>query len=208
MKVLLLNGSPHAKGCTYTALREVAVTLERHSLETEILQLDRNTSAGCLGCNACHREGAKGCFQQDMVNEIGGKLDQYDALVLGSPVYYAGPNGQFLAFLDRLFYSHGSKMKGKLGAAVVSCRRGGSTAAFDRLNKYFTISNMPIVSSKYWNQVHGYTPEDVMQDKEGLQVMRTLGENMAWLLKCIEAGKQAGVPDPVYELPVATNFIR
>ncbi len=208
MKVLLLNGSPHAKGCTYTALREVAVTLERNGIGTEIVQLDRSTSAGCLGCNACHREGAKGCFQQDMVNEIGGKLDQYDAIILGSPVYYAGPNGQFLAFLDRLFYSHGSQMKGKLGAAVVSCRRGGSTAAFDRLNKYFTISNMPIVSSKYWNQVHGYTPEDVMQDKEGLQVMRTLGMNMAWLLKCIEAGRKAGVPDPVYEVPVATNFIR
>lgn len=209
MKVLLLNGSPHEKGCTYTALREVAVTLEQNRIETEIIQLDRHTTAGCVGCRVCRREERNNeCIQQDMVNEIGARLDEFDAIVLGSPVYYAGPNGQFLAFLDRLFYSHGSKMAGKLGASVVSCRRGGSTAAFDRLNKYFTISNMPVVSSQYWNQVHGNTPEEVMQDKEGLQVMRTLGKNMAWLLKCIEAGKKAGVPEPSYEERVATNFIR
>ena len=209
MKVLLLNGSPHEKGCTYTALREVAVTLEQNRIETEIIQLDRHTTAGCVGCRVCQREERKNeCSQQDMVNEIGARLDEFDAIVLGSPVYYAGPNGQFLAFLDRLFYSHGRKMAGKLGAAVVSCRRGGSTAAFDRLNKYFTISNMPVVSSQYWNQVHGNTPEEIMQDKEGLQVMRTLGTNMAWLLKCIEAGKKAGVPEPSYEERVATNFIR
>ena len=209
MKVLLLNGSPHEKGCTYTALREVAVTLEQNRIDTEIIQLDRHTTAGCVGCGVCRREDRNhACIQQDMVNEMGERLDEFDAIVLGSPVYYAGPNGQFLAFLDRLFYSHGSKMAGKLGASVVSCRRGGSTAAFDRLNKYFTISGMPVVSSQYWNQIHGNTPEEVMQDKEGLQVMRTLGSNMAWLLKCIEAGKKAGVPEPSYEERVATNFIR
>lgn len=191
------------------ALREVAVTLEQNRIETEIIPLDRHTMAGCVGCGVCHRDGREsGCIQQDMVNEIGARLDEFDAIVLGSPVYYAGPNGQFLAFLDRLFYSHGRKLAGKPGAAVVSCRRGGSTAAFDRLNKYFTISNMPVVSSQYWNQVHGNTPEEVMQDKEGLQVMRTLGTNMAWLLKCIEAGENAGIAKPSYEERVATNFIR
>ena len=184
MKVLLLNGSPHTKGCTYTALREVAVTLEKHRIETEIMQIERKPVSGCVACGFCKKNGR--CVHDDMVNEVGERLDEYDALVLGSPVYYAGPNAQLLSFLDRLFYSHGSKMAGKLGAAVVSCRRGGATAAFDRLNKYFTISNMPVVPSQYWNLVHGNTADEVMADEEGLQTMRTLGENMAWLLKKLE----------------------
>lgn len=205
MKVLLINGSPHERGCTYTALIEVAVTLEKHRIYTEILNLDRQTTAGCAACGSCRKTGE--CMYQDMVNEIGSKLDEYDALVLGSPVYYAGPNGQFLAFLDRLFYCYGKKLAGKPGAAVVSCRRGGASTAFDQLNKYFAISNMPIVTSQYWNQVHGNTPEEVRKDKEGLQTMRTLGENMAWLLKSIEAGKNAGILPPKYEEQIRTNFI-
>ena len=148
------------------------------------------------------------CIWEDKVNELSYELDTIDAIIIGSPVYYAGPNGQLMAFLDRLFYAHGNKMAGKPGASVVSCRRGGSTAAFDCLNKYFTYSSMPIVSSQYWNQVHGSTPDDVRKDKEGLQIMRTLGENMAWLLKSIEAGRKAGIVKPEYEPIVRTNFIR
>ncbi|MBR1671564.1 MAG: flavodoxin family protein, partial [Fretibacterium sp.] len=161
--------------------------------------------AGCIACKSCYKTGK--CVQQDKVNEFLERADTIDALVIGSPVYYAGPTGQLTAFLDRLFFAAGGRWAGKLGAAVVSCRRGGATAAFDRLNKYFTISNMPVVSSQYWNQVHGFTPEDVRKDEEGLQTMRTLGENMAWLLRCIEAGREAGVPKPEYEPWVATNFI-
>ena len=142
------------------------------------------------------------------MNEVLDRIDEFDAIVVGSPVYYAGPAGQLTAFLDRLFFLKEDLMAGKLGASVVSCRRGGATAAFDRLNKYFTISNMPIVSSQYWNMVHGSTPEDVRQDLEGLQVMRTLAENMAWLLRCIDAGRKAGVPSPVYEEHLWTNCIR
>ena len=205
MQVLLINGSPHERGCTYTALIEVAVTLEKHRIHTEIIQLDRQTTAGCAACGSCRNTGE--CIYQDMVNEIGSRLDEYDGLVLGSPVYFSGPNGQFQAFLDRLFYCYGNKMAGKPGAAVVSCRRGGASAAFDRLNKYFSISNMPIVTSQYWNQVHGNTPDEVRKDKEGLQTMRTLGENMAWLLKSIEAGKKAGIAPPQYEERVRTNFV-
>ena len=151
---------------------------------------------------------ARRCVFDDLVNRVAGRLDEFDAIVVGSPVYYAGPSGQLTAFLDRLFYSAGGRMAGKLGASVVSCRRGGATAAFDRLNKYFTISNMPVVSSQYWNQVHGNEPGEVEQDLEGLQTMRTLALNMVWLLKCIEAGRKCGVPAPEYEPNEWTNFIR
>lgn len=206
MKVLLINGSPREHGCTFTALSEVEKTLHKHEIETEVLYLGKGPIVGCTACRSCGKTGV--CVFDDIVNETAARLDTFDAIVIGSPVYYAGPNGQLTAFLDRLFFSAGDRMAGKLGASVVSCRRGGSTAAFDRLNKYFTISNMPIVSSQYWNQVHGQTPEDVMQDKEGLQIMRTLGENMAWLLKCIDCARRNGVPEPEYEPGVATNFIR
>ena len=144
----------------------------------------------------------------DLVNETLEKLDEYDGIVAGSPVYYAGPSGQICAFLDRLFYSAGGRMDGKVGAAVVSCRRGGASAAFDRLNKYFTISNMIVIGSQYWNQVHGFTPEDVRKDEEGLQTMRALGDNMAWILKAIEAGKEKGIVRPEREPRIATHFIR
>ncbi len=206
MKVLLINGSPHAKGCTYTALNEVAGGLERHGIQTEILHIGTQPMAGCIACRRCRETGL--CVYDDLVNATLGRIHDFDGLVIGSPVYYAGPNGQLLSFLDRLFYAGSRHMAGKPGASVVSCRRGGATAAFDRLNKYFTIANMPVVPSRYWNQVHGNQPEEVLQDAEGLQIMRTLAENMAWLLKCIEAGRQSGVPEPVYEPRVNTNFIR
>lgn len=205
MKVLLINGSPHEQGCTFTALSEVAVTLNKNGVETEILYLGKKPISGCIACGKCSENGH--CIFDDKVNQVLDMLDVIDGIVVGSPVHYAAASGQITSFLDRLFYSGSSRMAGKLGASVVSCRRGGATAAFDQLNKYFTISNMPIVSSQYWNQVHGNSPEEVRRDKEGLQIMRTLGMNMAWLLKSIEAGTQAGVKKPVYEERVATNFI-
>lgn len=205
-KVLLINGSPNEHGCTDTALSEVAAVLNRHGVETELLYLGKKPVAGCIACKKCFETGR--CVFDDQVNEVAARLDQFDGIVVGSPVYYAGPSAQVCAFLDRLFYCTGGKMAGKLAASVVSCRRGGASAAFDRLNKYFLISNMFVVGSQYWNQVHGFTPEDVRKDEEGLQTMRTLGENMAWMLKCIEAGREKGVPGPQYEKRVSTHFIR
>lgn len=204
-KVLLINGSPNEYGCTYTALSEVAGALNRRGIETEIFQLGKKPVAGCMACGGCYQTGK--CVIDDPVNQAAERLKDCDGIVVGSPVYYSGPSGQICAFLDRLFYSRSEVLQKKPGAAVVSCRRGGASAAFDRLNKYFTINNMPVVSSQYWNQVHGFTPEDVRRDLEGLQTMRTLGENMAWLIRCIEAGRAAGVPEPAYEKRVATNFI-
>ena len=206
MKVLLINGSPHKDGCTFTALKEVAKTLEKNEIETEILYLGVKPIAGCIACGKCSQLGK--CFIDDKVNEILARSDEFDGLVIGSPVYYAGPSGQIRAFLDRLFYAGGRRFAGKPGAAVVSCRRGGATAAFDQLNKYFTISSMPIVSSQYWNQIHGAYAEQVLQDEEGMQTMRTLGNNMAWLLKCIQLGKENGITLPEREPPVWTNFVR
>lgn len=207
MKVLLINGSTHEHGCTFTALSEVEGVLKKHAIETEIYWVGKKAINGCVACMNCSTTG-KCVFNNDGVNDITSRLDEIDGVILGSPVYYAGPDGHFLAFLDRLFFSGGEKWFRKLGAAVVSCRRAGSTASFDRLNKYFTIMNMPIVSSQYWNEVHGFTPDDVRKDLEGLQTMRTLGENFAWLLKSIEAGKKSGVSEPVYEPHILTNFIR
>ncbi|HQC55362.1 MAG TPA: flavodoxin family protein [Clostridia bacterium] len=206
MKVLLINGSPHQFGCTYTALKEVADTLNKHDIETEILYLGIKPISGCIACMSCRTTGK--CVFKDIVNNVASKADEYDAFIFGSPVYYAAPSGQLITFLNRLFYSQGGKFSGKPGAAIVSCRRGGASAAFDQLNKYFSINNMPIVTSQYWNQVHGNTPEEVKQDKEGMQTMRTLGENMAWLLKSIEAGKKAGIKPPQYEPKLRTNFVR
>lgn len=206
MKVLLLNGSPHAQGCTYTALNEVGATLKKHGIDTELVHVGTRPVAECIACGSC--KGGAPCIFDDGVNALAARLEEFDALVVGAPVYYAGPSAQVCAFLDRLFYSAGGKLTGKPAAAIVSCRRGGASAAFDRLNKYFSINSMPIVTSQYWNQVHGNTPEEVLRDEEGLQTMRTLGENMAWLLRCIEAGKAAGVPDPRKEPLARTNFIR
>lgn len=206
MKVLLVNGSGHAKGCTYTALEEVAGTLEKNGIETEIIQVGAQPIAGCIGCNACIKTGK--CFRDDGVNEFVEKAKTADGFVFGSPVHYASASGMITSFLDRAFYGRGAIFQGKPGACIVSCRRGGASAAFDQLNKYFTINCMPVVSSQYWNQVHGNTPEEVRQDLEGMQTMRTLGNNMAWLLKCIEAGKASGVNFPEREPLQRTNFIR
>ena len=206
MKVLLFNGSPNIHGCTYTALHEVETVLQKHGIDTEIFHVGTKPVAGCIACRKC-KDGAP-CIFDDDVNKLAERLDEFDALIVGAPVYYSGPSGQCTAFLDRLFYCASAKLRNKPGAAVVSCRRGGASASYDRLNKYFGINSMPIVSSQYWNQVHGNTPEEVLQDEEGMQTMRTLGENMAWLLKCIAAGKAAGVPMPVRETPKRTNFIR
>ena len=207
MKVLLFNGSPRAKGCTYTALQEIAKVLHKHDIETELVQVGTQPMAACIGCGKC-KDGSP-CIFDDQITALGARLDEFDGMIIGAPIYYVGPSGQSTVFLDRLFYSAGAKLRGKPGAAIVSCRRGGASAGFDRLNKYFGIHSMPIVSSQYWNQVHGNTPEEVLRDEEGMQTMRTLAENMAWLLKCIAAGRAAGVPEPVQELPkIRTNFIR
>lgn len=206
MKVLLLNGSPHDKGCTYTALCEVAGALEKNGVEAEIFQIGTTPVSGCRACGACGKLGH--CVIDDKVNEFVQKARGADGFVFGSPVYYASASGQIASFLDRPFYSGGSAFEGKPGAAVVSCRRAGSTASLDQLNKYFTICGMPVVSSRYWNMVHGNTPDEVRQDEEGLQIMRTLGNNMAWLLKCIELGRKNGISFPEKEAPQRTNFIR
>ena len=203
-KVLLINGSPKEKGCTYTALTEIAETLTKEGIESEIFHIGYDVP-GCRACRYCKSNGR--CVMDGKVNEIGARLDEFDAIVLGSPVYYAGPSGEICAFLDRLFYSHGPRMAGKVGAAVVSCRRGGASASFDRLNKYFTICNMPIAPSQYWNQVHGNTPDEVRRDLEGMQTMHTLARNIAWMVKCFEAGREKGIERPVYEKQVMTNFI-
>lgn len=206
MKVLMINGSPNQYGCTYTALKEVSDKLNSHGIETEFVYLGTQAVHGCIACGKCYQSGK--CVFDDKVNEILEKASEYDGMVVGSPVYYSGPNGTLCAFLDRLFYCSRGRFANKFAAAVVSCRRMGNTSSLDRLNKYFQISKMHVVSSQYWNGVHGNTPEEVMQDKEGLQIMRTLGENMAWLIKIAEAGKKAGVPMPQYEKGVGTNFIR
>lgn len=206
MKVLLLNGSPHEKGCTYTALKEVAGQLEKNGIETEIVQIGMVDIRGCIGCGRCKATGK--CVFDDIVNVILEKMEQADGLVVGTPVYYASPNGSVLSLLDRLFYAGKNQFAMKPAAAVASARRAGTTASLDVIQKYFTISQMPIVSSQYWNMVHGNTPEQVLQDKEGLQIMRTLGNNMAWLLQCIEAGKKAGIEPMREEKRETTNFIR
>ena len=206
MKVLLVNGSPHAQGCTYTALCEVAAALEKQGIETELFQVGTKPISGCLGCGACIKTGK--CVIDDVVNEFVEKAKDADGFVFGSPVHYAGASGAITSFMDRAFYGKGAVYANKPAAAVMSCRRGGATATLDQLNKYFTISSMPIVSSQYWNMVHGNTPDEVRQDAEGMQTMRTLGINMAWLLKCIEAGKATGIAMPEREAKVATNFIR
>lgn len=207
MKVLLINGSPKAKGCTYTALSEVAKELENENIETEIFHVGNQPIRGCMGCGACYKLDGKCVFNDDTVNIALEKAKEADAFVFGSPVHYAAASGSITSFLDRLFYA-GDCFAYKPGAAIVSCRRGGATAAFDQLNKYFTIANMPVVSSQYWNMVHGNTPEEVKQDLEGMQTMRVLGRNMAWLLKSIEAGKKAGIQLPEKEQRQMTNFIR
>ena len=208
MHVLLINGSPHADGCTYTSLSEVAGELERQGIGTNIFHIGAKPIRDCIGCGKCFESGY--CiYKDDPVNEAVDLAAAADGIVVGCPVYYAGPSAAICAFLDRMFFGKSGKYAYKPAAAIVNLRRGGASASFDRLNKYFTISSMPVVSSQYWNATHGMTPDEVRQDLEGMQVMRMLGRNMAWLLKCIDAAKSAGVAYPESEEPRArTNFIR
>ncbi|WP_027089371.1 flavodoxin family protein [Thomasclavelia saccharogumia] len=205
MKVILINGSPNARGCTYTALQEVEKVLNAENINTEIIQVGNKDIRGCIGCRQCKKIGK--CIFDDYVNDVAAKFTECDGIVIGSPVYFASANGTLVSFIDRLFYSSQCDKTMKVGAAVVSARRGGCSATFDELNKYFTISSMPVVSSQYWNSVHGYTPEDVRKDAEGLQTMRVLGKNMAFLIKSIQLGKEKyGLPEK--EKSVHTHFIR
>lgn len=206
-KVLLINGSPNEHGCTDVALQEVADTLEKNGVESEILWLGKKPMQDCIACFKCQETGK--CVFGDAVVDIAGRLDEFDGMVVGSPVYYGGPNGRLTSFLDRLFFSaDASKLRGKLAASVVSCRRGGASASFERLNQYFLMTNMHVVSSQYWNQIHGFTAEEARQDLEGLQTMRTLAQNMSYLLKAGEAAENAGIAKPEYEDVTLTNFIR
>lgn len=194
MKVLLLNGSPHANGCTAAALEEMTAVFRAEGVETELIQVGRNDIRGCMGCGSCGKTGK--CVFNDSVNETAALFEAADGLVIGSPVYYASPNGTLLSFLDRLFYSTRFSKHMKVGAAVVSARRGGNTASFDVLNKYFSISGMPVATATYWNQVHGFTAEDVRKDLEGLQTLRNLARNMVFLMKAIADGKEKyGLPE-------------
>ncbi len=206
MKVLLINGSPHQAGCTYTALKACADSLKEEGIQTEIRWLGVLPVAGCIACGAC--KGTGRCFVDDQVNEVLEQLPHIDGLVVGSPVYYAAPAGTLVSFLDRLFYAGGRFMDMKPGAAVVSCRRGGATAAFEQLNQYFLMNNMPLVPSCYWNQVHGNTPDEVRQDLEGLHTLNTLAKNMAFMLKAFQAAHDKGLPLPTRGENVRTNFIR
>ncbi len=208
MKVLMINGSCNKNGCTYTALSEIAKVLNEENIETEIIQTGNAPIRDCIGCGACRKTGNGCVFKDDIVNEIIEKAKSADGFIFGTPVYYAHPSGRILSLLDRVFYAGGANFAYKPGAAVTSARRSGTTASFDVLNKYFTICNMPVISSNYWNNVHGNTPDEVRQDLEGLQVMRNLGRNMAWILKSIEVGKNAGITMPVQEERIYTNFVR
>ena len=205
MKVLMINGSPHAEGNTYAALHEMEKIFAEQGVGTEIIQVGREAIRGCVACGACAKKGK--CAFDDLVNETAPKFEACDGLVIGSPVYYASANGTLISFVDRLFYSTPFDKTMKVGASVVAARRGGLSATFDELNKYFTISGMPVASSHYWNSIHGRTPGEAEQDKEGMQTMRSLARNMAFLMKSIALGKEKfGLPEK--EERIATNFIR
>lgn len=210
MKVLLINGSPHEKGCTYTALEEAAKALNAEGIDTEIFHIGTKPLAGCIACRSCGKTGR--CVFPDSVNEFLEVAGGADGFIFGSPVHYASAGGAITSFMDRVFYADMLSGKNsfylKPAAAVVSARRAGTTATLDQLNKYFMISQMPVISSRYWNMVHGATPEDVQKDLEGLQILRILGKNMAWFLKCKEAGLRAGIAFPEKEPGIFTNFIR
>ena len=203
MKVILVNGGPHKDGCTNVALEEIAKILKSEKIETEIMWLENNPIGGCIGCNYCLQNGNR-CFMDDRVNEFLEKVETTDGFVFGSPVHFAGASGALTSFLDRAFYGRGSLFAGKVCASVVSCRRGGASSAFDQTNKYALMSNMFLVGSSYWNQIHGTNKDEAKQDLEGLQTMRNLGRNMAYILKCINLD----VPKPEIEKNFKTNFIR
>ena len=210
MKVLLVNGSPHKNGCTFTALTHIADTLKEEGMESEIFWISNKPISGCLGCHGCTNK--KACVIDDKVNEFLDLAADFDGFVFGSPVHWAGATGAITSFLDRVFYADFCSGRNnfflKPAAAVMSARRAGTTATWDQLNKYFGLMQMPIVTSRYWNMVHGATPEQVREDLEGMQCMRFLARNMAWFLRCKEAGEKAGVPLPRQEQITFTNFIR
>ena len=209
MKVLLVNGSPHKEGCVYTALSEVAKELNNEGIETEIFWIGIKPISGCIACHKCSELGK--CVFNDVVNEFAEKAKNADGFVFGTPVHYASASGAITSFMDRLFYSTFSNQdifRLKPAATVISARRAGTTATFDQLNKYYTMNQMPVISSRYWNMVHGSTPDEVRKDEEGMQIMRILGKNMAYYLKCIEAGKEKGINPPELETITFTNFIR
>jgi multimeric flavodoxin WrbA len=206
MKVLILNGSPKAKGNTAFAIGEFAKVLENDGIETEIINIGSKAIRGCAACGRCSELGK--CVFDDAVNEIAEKFEQADGLVVASPVYYASPSGEVIAFLDRFFGAGSQVLRHKPAAAIASARRAGTTATLDVLNKYLQYSEMPLVTTNYWPMVHGNVPSEVMQDNEGIQTMHVLGKNMAWILKCIEAGKKAGVEEPEKVDKIKTNFIR
>lgn len=209
LKVLLVNGSPHKEGCVFTALTEIAGVLKAEGVESDIFWVGNVPVAGCIGCGACI--GKRKCFRKDVVNDFVARMDEYDGFVFGTPVHYAGASGAMTSFMDRLFFIdefNDEHFAGKPAASIATCRRSGGTAALDQMNKYMTDCNMPLVPSQYWNIVHGNTPEEIRRDAEGLQTMRMLARNMAWLLKCIEAGRAAGVSFPAHEAHTMTNFIR
>lgn len=205
-KVLFINGSPNENGCVSIAMDEVITVLNDNGIQTEKIWLGKKAMSDCMACMKCQETGK--CVFQDQVNEIASEIDEIGGIIVGSPVYYGGPNGRLTSFLDRLFFSiPDDKFNGKLGASIVSCRRGGASAAFERLNQYFLMENMHVVSSQYWNQVHGFSAEDVKKDEEGLQTMRTLGRNIVWLLKAIENGEKSNIHIPEHEEKTFTNFI-
>lgn len=210
MKVLLINGSPHEHGCTYTALCEVAAALEGEGIETEIFHIGSGPVRGCIGCGGCARGGQHRCvFADDRVNDALAKAETCDGIVVGSPVHYASAGGSITSFLDRMFYAGGAKLRGKVGAAVASARRAGTTATLDQLGKYFAITGMPVAASQYWPMVHGSTPDDVKKDEEGMQTMRLLGRNMAYMIKSFALAREHGILPPEPETPrKRTNFIR
>ena len=209
LKVLLFNGSPHAEGCTYTALKEIADTLKEEDIDSLIYHVGQEPISSCRACGACTKLGK--CVINDKVNEFVSLAEEFDGYIIGSPVHYASSSGATVAFLDRAFYSASRSGKKifphKPGAAIASARRAGTTATLDQLNKYFTINQMILVSGRYWNMVHGMTPDDVLQDIEGMQNMRFLARNFAWVLKCLETGKEKGITPPIQEEVVYTHFI-
>lgn len=208
MKVLLLNGSPHVNGSTHRALVEIEETLHAEGIETELMHVGTDPIRGCMGCGVCRKNKLGRCiFGEDAVNVAIKKMESCDALIVGTPVHYGNASGAITSFLDRMFYSS-KGFPNKPAASVAVCRRAGANTTLDQINKYFTLSNMPVISSAYWNMVFGNSPAEVEQDKEGMMVMRTVARNMAWILKCIEAGKAAGVADPYHEKQIRTNFIR
>mgnify|MGYP002519291487 CR=1 FL=1 len=206
MKVLLLNGSAKPNGNTALALKEAAKQLEAEGIETELFQIGGGPVRDCVGCGQCTPEGC--VFADDGVNEFVKKAKEADGFIFGTPVYYAHPSGRVLSFLDRVFYSSSASFAGKPGAAVAVARRGGTTASFDVMNKYFGISQMPVAGSTYWNIVHGAAPGEAAGDAEGLQTMRNLARSLAWMMKCFQAGREAGIVPPVMERDSRTNFIR